>query len=159
MIVLSAIVVVIAAWWHSSVVEPSGWPPDQAASLPGLSAPVDVTFDQDGVPRIRAANAVDAAAALGFVHGRDRLFQMELMRRSAEGRLSELFGPSALPFDRTMRVLGLQRAAEIDLASLSPRALALMEAYARGVNAWIGATRSVQRARNSSSWAGPSRGT
>ncbi len=136
-IVLSGIVVVIALgaillWWSL----PAG---RQDASIPGLSAPIDISFDQDGVPRIRAANAVDAAAALGFVHGRDRLFQMDLMRRGAEGRLSELFGPSTLPFDRTMRVLGLQLRAEIDLASLSPQALALMEAYARGVNAWIGA--------------------
>ena len=109
----------------------------QTATITSLSAPVDITFDQDGVPRIRAVNATDAAAALGFVHARDRLFQMDLMRRSGEGRLSELFGPATLQLDRTMRVLGLQRRAEIDLASLSPQAREMLESYAHGVNAWI----------------------
>ena len=66
---------------------------NQVARIPGLTAPVDVTFDQDGVPRIRAANDLDAAAALGFVHARDRMFEMELMRRNASGRLSEIAGP------------------------------------------------------------------
>jgi penicillin amidase len=108
-----------------------------AASIPGLSAAVDISFDGDGVPRIHAANALDGAAALGFVHARDRLFQMELMRRAASGRVSELAGPAALRLDRTMRVLGLRRRAEADLAGLPPEAHAMLDAYARGVNAWI----------------------
>jgi penicillin G amidase len=62
-------------------------PRSQQVRIPGLTGPVDIGFDQDGVPRIRAANANDAAAALGFVHARDRLFQMEMMRRAASGRL------------------------------------------------------------------------
>lgn len=131
-LVLTIAVVAILGWWSLPAAR-------QLASIPGLSAPIDITFDQDGVPRIRAANAIDAATALGFVHARDRLFQMDMMRRGGKGQLSELLGPATLPFDRTMRVLGLQRRAEIDLASLSPQALALMQAYARGVNAWIGA--------------------
>ncbi len=80
----------------------------EAARIPGLSAPVSVAFDADGIPHIRAASAEDGAAALGFVHARDRMFQMELMRRAASGRMSELAGARALPFDRTMRVLGLR---------------------------------------------------
>ena len=74
---------------------------NQQARIQGLSAPVDITFDADGMPRIRAANDQDAAAALGFVHARDRMFQMELMRRAASGRLSEIAGPATLPIDRT----------------------------------------------------------
>ncbi|MEO8715674.1 MAG: penicillin acylase family protein, partial [Acetobacteraceae bacterium] len=70
---------------------------EQSLSISGLSAPVDVIFDADGIPRIRAANALDAATALGYVHARDRMFQMELMRRSASGRLSEIAGPATLP--------------------------------------------------------------
>ena len=65
-------------------------------SGPGLAGPVDIGFDADGIPRIRAANAIDAAAALGFVHARDRLFQLELMRRAASGRLSEIAGTAVL---------------------------------------------------------------
>jgi penicillin G amidase len=109
----------------------------QQARIPGLSAPVDISFDADGVPRIRAANDLDAAAALGFVHARDRMFQMDLMRRNASGRLSEIAGPATLPLDRTMRTLGLRQAAEADYAALPPDTRAALQAYANGVNAWI----------------------
>ncbi len=113
-------------------------PPDnETLRIPGLSAPVEITFDGNGVPRIRAANERDAAAAVGFVHARDRMFQMELMRRAASGRLSELVGAGTLPIDKQMRVLGLGRLAEGDVAAQSPETRALLEAYAAGVNAWI----------------------
>jgi penicillin amidase len=114
-------------------------PARMEAKVTGLSAPVEITFDADGIPRIRAADAVDAAAALGFVHARDRLFQMELMRRNASGRLAEIVGPAALPIDRMMRVLGLRRHAAADLDALSEPTRAMLAAYARGVNAWIAA--------------------
>ena len=110
---------------------------NQTARIQGLSAPVDISFDGDGIPRIRAANDLDAAAALGFVHARDRMFEMDLMRRNASGRLSELAGPVTLPLDRTMRVLGLRRAAEADYVALPANARAVLQAYANGVNAWI----------------------
>jgi penicillin amidase len=109
----------------------------QTAQIPGISGPVDITYDADWVPRIRAATEPDAAAALGFVHARDRMFQMELMRRAASGRLSELAGPATLPIDRLMRTLGLRQHAVADLAALPPDTRTLLEAYARGVNAWI----------------------
>ncbi len=114
-------------------------PTHEAARIPGLSAPVAIAFDADGVPRIQAANAVDGAAAIGFVHARDRMFQMELMRRAASGRVSELAGARALPLDRTMRVLGLRVRAEAELAALPAAARAMLDAYARGVNAYLGA--------------------
>ncbi len=105
--------------------------------MPGLSGPVQVTFDGAGVPRISAGSLRDAAAALGFLHARDRMAQMELTRRAASGRLAEIAGPAALPYDRMMRVLGLAHLAEADVAALPPDARLLLEAYARGVNAWI----------------------
>lgn len=114
-------------------------PRELQAAIPGLSAPVSVRFDADGVPRIQAASELDAAAALGFVHARDRLFQMELMRRNASGRLSEIAGSATLPLDRFMRVLGLRHRAEADAAALPADTRALLDAYARGVNAWIAA--------------------
>jgi penicillin amidase len=112
-------------------------PRSQQARISGLSAPVEISFDTDGVPRIHAASATDAAAALGFVHARDRMFQMELMRRAASGRLSEIAGPATLALDRTMRTLGLRRHAEADYPALPAETRAMVEAYARGVNAWI----------------------
>ncbi len=110
---------------------------DQTASIRGLSAPVDITFDEHGVPRIRAATLTDAATALGYVHARDRMFQMELMRRAASGRLSEIAGPVTLAMDKEMRVLGLRRSATADYDALAPDARAMLDAYAKGVNAWI----------------------
>ncbi len=112
-------------------------PRSQQARIPGLSGPVDIGFDTDGIPRIHAASATDAAAALGFVHARDRLFQMDLMRRAASGRLSEIAGPATLNLDRTMRTLGLRMHAEADYPALPAETRAMLEAYARGVNAWI----------------------
>jgi penicillin G amidase len=119
-------------WWSLP-------PSIQHVAIPGLSAPVSITFDRDGVPLIRARNERDAAAALGFVHARDRGFQMDLMRRAGSGRLAELAGSAALPFDREMRVLGLRVRAEREAASLSAADRAVLESYARGVNAWIAA--------------------
>ena len=110
---------------------------DQTTRIPGLSAPIDIVLDQDGVPRIRAADDRDAAMALGYLHARDRMFQMELMRRAASGRLSELAGAVTLPFDRTMRVLGAHLRAEQDYPGLPDDTRALLEAYAAGVNARI----------------------
>ena len=111
----------------------------QEAHIPGLGAPVAIGFDADGIPRIQAANDIDAAAALGFVHARDRMFQMELTRRAASGRLSEIAGPATLSIDRMMRVLGPRPRAEADLLLLPADTRALLDAYARGVNAWIAA--------------------
>jgi penicillin G amidase len=112
-------------------------PRSQQARIPGLSGPVDIGFDTDGIPRIHAANATDAAAAMGFVHARDRMLQMELMRRAASGRLSEIAGPATLATDRLMLMLGLRRRAVADYPTLPAETRAMLEAYARGVNAWI----------------------
>ncbi len=110
---------------------------EQTASISGLSGAVDVRYDTDWVPRIRAGSETDAASALGFLHARDRMFQMELMRRAASGRLSEIAGPATLPIDRMMRTLGLRQRAVADFATLPPDTQTMLEAYARGVNAWI----------------------
>ncbi|WP_198030126.1 penicillin acylase family protein [Bradyrhizobium sp. Tv2a-2] len=113
-------------------------PSNDELQIPGLSAAAMVRLDEDGVPRIRAADLFDAATALGYLHARDRMFQMELMRRSASGRLSEIGGPAALPMDRMMRTLGLRVRVSSDLDSMPESTRRMLEAYARGVNAWIG---------------------
>jgi penicillin amidase len=119
-------------WWSL--------PPSQATPrIPGLSAPVEITLDRHGIPRIAAATEADAAAALGWLHARDRMFSMEMMRRGASGRLAEIAGPALLPNDRFVRTLGLARRAAADLAILPPATRAVLDAYAAGVNAWIAA--------------------
>ena len=110
---------------------------DRQIVIVGLSAPVDIDIDPDGVPRIHADSELDGAAALGLLHARERMFQMDLMRRAASGRLSEIAGPATLPLDRLMRTLGVARSAEADLATLPAPTRAMLDAYARGVNAWI----------------------
>lgn len=109
----------------------------QVASVAGLSGSVDITYDADWVPRVRVGSEQDAAAAIGFLHARDRMFQMELMRRAASGRLSEIAGAATLPIDRMMRTLSLRQHAVADLAALPADARAMLDDYARGVNAWI----------------------
>ncbi len=112
---------------------------EEEAAIPGLTAPVSITFDAYGIPRIRAENEEDAARALGFLHARDRMFQMEMMRRSASGRLAEILGAPALRLDRYLRTLGLAQRAEADLAALPEEVQRLLAAYAEGVNARIAA--------------------
>lgn len=106
-------------------------------TLPGLQHRVQVERDADGLVTIVAENERDALFALGFVHAQDRLFQMDLTRRLGAGRLSEVVGASTLSLDRVMRTLGLARVAEANVAQLSVDALAALEAYADGVNAFL----------------------
>lgn len=121
-----------ALWWSLPAAEAE-------LALPGLAAPVTVTLDSHGIPRIAATGERDAAMALGWLHARDRMFQMELMRRGAAGRLAELVGAPALRVDRFTRTLGLARRAAADLEGLPAETRDLLEAYASGVNAWIAA--------------------
>ena len=108
----------------------------------GLSAPVEILRDKAGVPHIFAASERDAHFALGFVHAQDRLWQLEMNRRIAAGRLAEIVGPAGLETDRFMRTLGVRRAAQANFARLDDETRAALDAYAAGVNAFI-ATRPV----------------
>ena len=103
----------------------------------GLKAPVRITRDALGVPTIAAANRFDLAYGTGFVHGQDRFFQMDLSRRLAAGELAELFGQVALDQDRRTRLFRLRSVAREVLAEASEPQRALLEAYARGVNAGL----------------------
>jgi penicillin amidase len=99
-----------------------------------LAAPVTVTRDADGVPTISGANRLDVAYATGFVHGQERFFQMDLLRRSAAGELAELFGPRALPLDRAHRMHRFRARAAMTLQAMTPGERAFLERYAAGVN-------------------------
>jgi penicillin G amidase len=113
--------------------------PGQAGSLrlAGVSEAVDVVWDEHGIPHVWAGGTADALFAQGFLHARDRLWQMDLVRRAVAGRLAEVMGEDALESDRFMRRLGLQPAAEASLAAATPDERRLLEAYAAGVNAAI----------------------
>lgn len=103
----------------------------------GLRAPGSIGFDAEGVPLIQAANDYDAAFLMGYVHARDRLWQMDYLRRAASGTLAELVGAPALANDIQLRTLGLRRAAQSSWSAMPDVARGELRAYAEGVNLWV----------------------
>jgi penicillin amidase len=113
-------------------------PVNQVQQVQGLLGPVNITFDRWGVPHIRAqASDMDVFFAQGYVHARDRLFQMELGRRAAQGRLSEILGSGAIEQDRFFRTWGFYRAAQASLPNHAEFTRRALEAYAAGVNQFM----------------------
>ncbi len=108
-------------------------------TLPGLSAPVRVERDAQGVPRITGKSRLDLSRALGFVHGQERYFQMDLLRRRAAGEIAELVGPAALKLDRTVRVHRFRSVAERVFARAPADERSSIQAYGEGVNAGLAA--------------------
>jgi penicillin amidase len=111
----------------------------QKQPLKGLGAAVDVYFDPHGIPHIYAQSWPDAARVLGYLHARDRLWQMDLFRRRASGQLAEVLGPEQLESDILMRRLGIREGcASLWKSDVVPEAMrAELTAYAEGVNAYL----------------------
>ena len=107
---------------------------DGEISMAGLKAPVTISFDRFSVPIIRAESRRDAYAALGFVTARERLFQMDLMRRNVAGRLAEVVGRAALRRDIRQRNLGLNRTAKRIVEDLPDAHKEVLHAYVDGIN-------------------------
>ncbi len=116
--------------------------PDVTSSLEfsDLDGPVTIHRDEWGIPHIRAQSEHDAFFAQGFATAQDRLWHMDYDRHRALGRWAEWAGPRALAADRLMRRLSLERASKADLVVTRPDAVAMVEAYAAGVNAFIETT-------------------
>ena len=110
---------------------------DGEVRLPGLTAPVTVRRDALGVPHLQASSVPDLMRAQGYVTAQDRMWQMDLLRRRAEGQLAEAFGPAALVADRDVRTLGLGDAARRAWPHVPPDLRVLVEAYTDGINAWL----------------------
>src|SRR5689334_8597819 len=110
---------------------------DGALRTGGLAAAVRITRDALGVPTIEAADRIDLAYATGFAHGQDRFFQMDIARRFAAGELAELFGAVAVDQDRQTRLFRFRAVAREVLAAATPAQRALLDAYARGVDAGL----------------------
>ena len=96
---------------------------------------IEIVRDTANVPHIFGKNDQDTLFALGYVHAQDRLWQMTMLRRTAQGRLSELFGAKTLTVDMVVRRLGIYSASRASLSALRPDTMAKLEAYAKGVNA------------------------
>ncbi|MFM6989065.1 MAG: penicillin acylase family protein [Arenimonas sp.] len=110
---------------------------DGERALPGLQGEVGIERDGNGTVTVRAGKALDSARALGFVHAQERYFEMDLLRRSAAGELSALFGPMALDADRKARVHRLRARIRADFTNMAGKDAALLQAYADGVNAGL----------------------
>lgn len=113
--------------------------PDYNATLHvrGISAPVEIVRSTENVPHIFGQTDEDVFFALGLAHAQDRLFQMTLLRRAAQGRLSEVYGAGAFPADDLARRLELYRNAAASVDSQDQATQAALRAYAEGVNQWI----------------------
>jgi len=112
---------------------------DGERTVATFSAPAEAQRDARGYATITAANRLDVARALGFVHAQERFFQMDLMRRNAAGELSALVGAKALPLDNARRVHRFRHRAGAAIAALPAEERALLDAYVSGVNAGLDA--------------------
>src|SRR6202163_3032184 len=138
-LMLAVLILLAGAIGYAYYVAHSALPQlDGRLQISGLTAPVTVTRDSHGVPTIDAASLEDLFFAQGYVTAQDRLWQMDVMRRFGGGELSEILGEDLLKVDREQRILGLRAAAIKSLQMASPRERGFFEAYARGVNAYIG---------------------
>ena len=110
---------------------------DGEIQLSGLEGAVDVYRDNMGIPHIYAASLHDLFMAQGYVHAQDRFWQMDFWRHIGSGRLSEMFGDSQVETDTFLRTLGWRQVAEQELATYDPESVAILDAYAEGVNAYL----------------------
>ncbi len=113
----------------------------QPTELPGLRTPGLVVYDSNGIPHICSGSDRDTYFLQGYIHARDRFFQMDTLRRTFSGTLAELLGPGALGSDVQLRTLGLRRAAAETLAAASEAGMSeflqMLGAYSQGVNAYL----------------------
>ncbi|AWY68295.1 penicillin acylase family protein [Burkholderia thailandensis] len=114
---------------------------DGDVRAPMLGAPMTAERDALGVPTITARDRFDAAYGIGYLHAQDRFFQMDMLRRSGAGELSELFGPVALDVDRDHRLYRFRALAAAVVAHLPPDDLLVLQRYAQGVNDGLAALR------------------
>ena len=110
---------------------------DATFDVAGISAPVEIVRNNANVPHIFGANDEDVFYALGYAHAQDRLWQMTMLRRTVQGRLSELFGTRTLPIDAVLRRLDLDGLAAQSVNVQDAETMIVLDAYADGVNAWL----------------------
>src|SRR6056300_1159993 len=110
---------------------------DKTLEVTGLTDTVEIVRDTANVPHIFGTNDPDVFFGLGYAHAQDRLWQMTILRRIAQGRLSEIFGPRTLNTDILLRSLDLNGLAKTSLAAQTPDTLAALHSYAQGINARI----------------------
>jgi len=129
-----AVVVVVGVYYFLSRSLPDY---DATWRVPGISGTVEIARNTWAVPHVFGPTDVDVFYGLGFAHAQDRLWQMTILRRTVQGRLSEIFGERTVRTDELMRRLDLYQLAQQSVAAQDNDTLSALDAYARGVNAWI----------------------
>ncbi len=120
---------------------------DGRVRVAGITAPVEIVRDNANVPHVFGRNDADVFFALGYAHAQDRLWQMVMLRRTVQGRLSELFGSRGLQSDTLLRRLDLYNLSVASVEDQDPQAKTALSAYSEGVNAWIGQVNAGARGR------------
>ena len=134
--VLLFVLILVATLLYSKTYHPNY---DGEIEIENLSEKVTIYFDEIGVPHINAQNQNDAYTALGYVHAQDRLWQMEMIRRIAAGRLSEIFGEKLIKTDKLFSGIGIEEASERTIKNLNKKSpkYKLAIAYLEGINQYI----------------------
>src|SRR5690349_731383 len=128
-LVVILIAAVLGAFWARGRIRASLPLLDGTQQLSGLSAPVRIERDRLGIPSIHGSTREDVARALGFLHGQDRFFQMDLARRRAAGELAGLVGPRAVVLDREIRIHRFRAEARRAVDLLTPQHRRIVNAY------------------------------
>lgn len=136
-ILLAVILLLLAIWFGGRLYLRRSVASYEGTIATGVAAPVEITFDAKGVPQVWAKTDADAFFAIGWLHGSERLFQLELVRRLARGELSEVFGAAAYDVDVAQRRAGFARRADQDAARMPPASRAALQRYVDGINASI----------------------
>ncbi len=142
-VALSLLAMLLVGWFLSRSLPDY----DEDFTVAGLTAPVEIVRNNDNVPHIFGATDADVYFALGFAHAQDRLWQMTMLRRTAQGRLSEIFGTRTLQIDELLRRYDLYSLSVQSVAAQDAATQAALTAYAAGVNAWIGQVNAGARGR------------
>jgi penicillin amidase len=129
--------VVVLGLLFSSLSKKSFYQDSGDINIQGISSNVKIYLDDYGVPHILAANENDMYFTLGYMHARDRLWQMDITRRAAEGRLSEILGSIVLNYDKMFRTIGINKTAYKLYENASPKSKEILTAYSNGVNKFI----------------------
>ena len=134
----------VLTWWFFARSLPDY---DARTRVAGITAPVEIVRDHANVPHVFGRTDRDVFFALGYAHAQDRLWQMTMLRRTVQGRLSELFGQRTAESDVLMRRLDLYRAATASVEDQDGQTRTALDAYAAGVNAWVGEVNTGARGR------------
>ena len=135
--VLLLLVIIIGIYFLNTLRKSSIPDYNKSIVLSGLTKEVTILRDTFGIPHIYASNETDLYTATGFAMAQDRLWQMDLLRRVTQGRLSEILGKDQLNTDLLMRALRIQEKSEKISLNLNPEILATLEAFSEGVNQYM----------------------